>query len=119
MKLLAKLKAQASQRKRELHALWLACGDSQTPWPARFLIVCVIAYALSPIDLIPKGRKVSVILGITSNSPTIQTERAIEDNGCHRMMLRVAKRDKGRGDAALCCEFFGRSGAEDDSVTRY
>lgn len=53
MKMLAKLRAQASQLKREGHALWLAYGDRRTPWPARFLIVCVIAYALSPIDLIP------------------------------------------------------------------
>jgi uncharacterized membrane protein YkvA (DUF1232 family) len=53
MKLMARLKAQASQLKRELHALWLAYGDPRTPWPARLLIVCVIAYALSPIDLIP------------------------------------------------------------------
>ena len=53
MKLMTKLKAQASQLKRELHALWLAYGDPRTSWLARFLIVCVIAYALSPIDLIP------------------------------------------------------------------
>lgn len=53
MKLMAKLKAQASQLEHELHALWLAYGDPRTPWAARFLIVCIIAYALSPIDLIP------------------------------------------------------------------
>jgi uncharacterized membrane protein YkvA (DUF1232 family) len=53
MRFLEKLKDQASQLKRELHALWLAYGDARTPWPARILIVCVIAYAVSPIDLIP------------------------------------------------------------------
>jgi uncharacterized membrane protein YkvA (DUF1232 family) len=53
MKLLPKLKEQASRLKRELHALWLAYSDPRTPWAARLLIVCVIAYALSPIDLIP------------------------------------------------------------------
>jgi uncharacterized membrane protein YkvA (DUF1232 family) len=53
MKLLPKLKEHASRLKRELHALWLAYGDPRTPWVARLLIVCVIAYALSPIDLIP------------------------------------------------------------------
>jgi uncharacterized membrane protein YkvA (DUF1232 family) len=52
-KLIAKLKAHASALKREIHALWFAYGDPRTPWLARFLIVCVIAYALSPIDLIP------------------------------------------------------------------
>jgi|SRR5579884_567635 uncharacterized membrane protein YkvA (DUF1232 family) len=53
MKLLAQLKEQASRLRRELHALRLAYSDPRTPWLARLLIVCIIAYALSPIDLIP------------------------------------------------------------------
>ena len=53
MKLLPKLKEQAARLRRELHALWLAYSDPRTPWLARLLIVCIIAYALSPIDLIP------------------------------------------------------------------
>jgi uncharacterized membrane protein YkvA (DUF1232 family) len=53
MKLLPKLKEQAARLKRELHALWLAYSDPRTPWSARLLIACIIAYALSPIDLIP------------------------------------------------------------------
>jgi uncharacterized membrane protein YkvA (DUF1232 family) len=53
MKLFLKLKEQASRLKNELHALWLAYSDPRTPWLARLLIVCIIAYALSPIDLIP------------------------------------------------------------------
>jgi uncharacterized membrane protein YkvA (DUF1232 family) len=53
MKLLFKLKEQASRLKCELHALWLAYGDPRTPWPVRLVILCIIAYALSPIDLIP------------------------------------------------------------------
>ena len=53
MKLLFKLKEQASRLKRELHALWLAYSHPRTPRVARLLIVCIIAYALSPIDLIP------------------------------------------------------------------
>src|SRR5436190_23214171 len=53
MKLLPKLKEQASRLKRELHALWLSYSDPRTPWLARLLIVCIVAYALSPIDLIP------------------------------------------------------------------
>jgi uncharacterized membrane protein YkvA (DUF1232 family) len=39
--------------KREVHALTLACRDPRTPWPAKALGAAVIAYALSPIDLIP------------------------------------------------------------------
>src|SRR6266516_1994 len=53
MKLLPKLKEQASRLKRELHALWLAYSDPGTSWLAHLLIVCIIAYALNPIDLIP------------------------------------------------------------------
>ena len=39
--------------KREAHALYLACQDSRTPWTARIVAACVVAYAFSPIDLIP------------------------------------------------------------------
>ena len=53
MKLVARLKEQAWRLKLELHALWLAYNDPRTPWPARLLVVCIVAYALSPIDLIP------------------------------------------------------------------
>jgi uncharacterized membrane protein YkvA (DUF1232 family) len=34
-------------------ALYLAARDPRTPWVARLLIAAVVAYALSPIDLIP------------------------------------------------------------------
>ena len=34
-------------------ALYLACRDPRTPWYAKAMGVCVIGYALSPIDLIP------------------------------------------------------------------
>ena len=47
------LKIKAGQLKREIFALHLAAGDPRTPWYAKALIVCVVAYALSPIDLIP------------------------------------------------------------------
>lgn len=53
MKLLNQLKQRARLLKREIHALWLAYRDPRTPWHARVLIACIIAYALSPIDLIP------------------------------------------------------------------
>ena len=32
---------------------WFACRDARTPWHARLLAAVVVAYALSPIDLIP------------------------------------------------------------------
>ena len=51
--MLEKLKARAKSLKREIHALYLAARDPRTPWYAKAVIVCVVAYALSPIDLIP------------------------------------------------------------------
>ncbi|HUH98565.1 MAG TPA: YkvA family protein [Anaerolineales bacterium] len=39
--------------KRETEALCLALRDAATPWYAKALIAFVLAYALSPIDLIP------------------------------------------------------------------
>ena len=34
-------------------ALYLACRDPRVPWYAKVLAALVVAYALSPIDLIP------------------------------------------------------------------
>jgi uncharacterized membrane protein YkvA (DUF1232 family) len=39
--------------KRDVVAIALAVGDPQVPWYAKAVGVCVVAYALSPIDLIP------------------------------------------------------------------
>jgi uncharacterized membrane protein YkvA (DUF1232 family) len=39
--------------KRDVHAVYLAARDPQTPWYAKVLAFAVAAYALSPIDLIP------------------------------------------------------------------
>ena len=51
--MLEKLKARAKSLKREIDALYLAARDPRTPWYAKAVIACVVAYALSPIDLIP------------------------------------------------------------------
>jgi len=48
-----KLKRQARRLKRQIWALYLALKDPETPWSARLLIFLTIAYATSPIDLIP------------------------------------------------------------------
>jgi uncharacterized membrane protein YkvA (DUF1232 family) len=42
-----------SNVRRELAAIALACRHPATPWYARALAAGVVAYALSPIDLIP------------------------------------------------------------------
>ena len=46
-------KAQARALKTEVYALYLAYRDPRVPWPARILAGLVVAYAFSPIDLIP------------------------------------------------------------------
>jgi len=38
---------------RETFTLYFACRDPRTPWYAKALALCVVAYAFSPIDLIP------------------------------------------------------------------
>lgn len=46
-------KRRAGQLKTEVYALYLAYKDPRSPWYARFLAALVVAYAFSPIDLIP------------------------------------------------------------------
>ena len=48
-----KLKQRADKLKAETYALYLAARDPRTPWAAKILAACVVAYLLSPIDLIP------------------------------------------------------------------
>lgn len=47
------LRQRARQLKREIHALYLAAQHPLTPWYAKLLVAAIVAYALSPIDLIP------------------------------------------------------------------
>ena len=53
MVLLSKLKQRAHRLKTETFALYLAARDSRTPWYAKLLVAGIVAYAFSPIDLIP------------------------------------------------------------------
>lgn len=53
MSLLAGWKQWARQVKREVFALYLAYQDPRTPWHAKLVAGSVVAYAFSPIDLIP------------------------------------------------------------------
>jgi uncharacterized membrane protein YkvA (DUF1232 family) len=48
-----RLRDWAAGVKRDLVAVAGAIRDPRTAWPARVLGLCVVAYALSPIDLIP------------------------------------------------------------------
>ena len=46
-------KRRARQFKIEVYAIYLAYKDPRVPWYARIFAACVVAYAFSPIDLIP------------------------------------------------------------------
>jgi uncharacterized membrane protein YkvA (DUF1232 family) len=50
---LARLRRRARAIKQDTHAVYLACRDPRTPWYAKVLAGGIVAYALSPIDLIP------------------------------------------------------------------
>lgn len=48
-----RLRLWARSIRRDTLAIAFALRDPRTPWPARILGALVVAYALSPIDLIP------------------------------------------------------------------
>ena len=51
--MIASWKAWARRLKTNTYALYLACRDPRTPWYAKVVAGSVVAYAFSPIDLIP------------------------------------------------------------------
>src|SRR6267142_7273233 len=53
MALLSSLKQRARHLKSETLVLWFAARHPSTPWYAKLLVAGIVAYALSPIDLIP------------------------------------------------------------------
>ncbi|HET7764932.1 MAG TPA: YkvA family protein [Burkholderiales bacterium] len=53
MTVLASLKQRARELKAEVLALYLAARHPRTPWYAKAFLAAIVAYALSPIDLIP------------------------------------------------------------------
>ena len=50
---LQRWKQRAHALKKEVYALYLAYRDPRTPWYAKVVAALVVAYAFSPIDLIP------------------------------------------------------------------
>ncbi len=46
-------KQRAKELKREVYALHFACRDPRVPWYVKALAIGIVAYAFSPIDLIP------------------------------------------------------------------
>jgi uncharacterized membrane protein YkvA (DUF1232 family) len=53
MAFLADFRQRARHTKAEAFALYLAARDARTPWYAKLLLAGIVAYAFSPIDLIP------------------------------------------------------------------
>lgn len=53
MPLMDELRRRARALKAETLALYLAARHPRTPWYAKLLVAAIVAYALSPIDLIP------------------------------------------------------------------
>lgn len=51
--MLDRLRQRARRLKTEIYALYLAYRDPRTPWYARLFAAGVVAYAFSPLDLIP------------------------------------------------------------------
>ena len=50
---MASLREKVRQLKTDTYALYLAYKDPRVPWYAKVFVAIVVAYALSPIDLIP------------------------------------------------------------------
>ena len=51
--MLQTLRRWAKLLKGDIVALWFACRHPRTPWYAKHFTALVVAYAFSPIDLIP------------------------------------------------------------------
>ena len=55
-------KERARRLRMQTYALYLAYKDPRVPWYAKALAACVVAYAFSPIDLIPDPIPLGVVL---------------------------------------------------------
>src|ERR671925_1719446 len=53
MAILPQLRERARHLKADTFALYLAARHTGTPWYAKLMVAAIVAYALSPIDLIP------------------------------------------------------------------
>jgi uncharacterized membrane protein YkvA (DUF1232 family) len=50
---MARWRERTRRLRREVYALYLACRDPRVPWYAKALAAGLVAYAFSPLDLIP------------------------------------------------------------------
>ena len=106
MSLLDALRRRARSLRRETYVLYLACRDPRTPWYAKALAGGVVAYALSPIDLIPDfipvlgylDDLVLVPIGIAAALRLVPDAVLAE---CREKAEAATERPSGRGAAAV------------------
>ncbi len=63
------LKERAAKLKTDVTAVFLALRRTETPWTAKLVAAVTVAYALSPIDLIPDFIPVLGFWTISSSCP--------------------------------------------------
>ncbi|PLT33420.1 YkvA family protein [Bacillus sp. V5-8f] len=51
--MISRIKAWARRLKKQLFTLYFSYKDPRVPWYTKLFTVCVVAYAFSPVDLIP------------------------------------------------------------------
>ena len=89
----------ARRLKTEVYAIYVAYRDPRVPWYARAFAVCVVAYAFSPIDLIPDfipilgylDDLILIPLGIKLALRMIPTEVMAESREKARDIMRQGK----------------------------
>jgi uncharacterized membrane protein YkvA (DUF1232 family) len=97
--ILERWKQKARQLKQEIYALYLAYRDPRVPLFARIFAACVVAYAFSPIDLIPDpipiigylDDLILVPLGIALALKMIPREVMVESRAKASQMMDQAK----------------------------
>ena len=118
------LKSRAQQLKADIPALFLVLNSPDTPALARILAALTVAYALSPIDLIPDFLPVLGYLDDALLLPAMAAltirliPRPVMD-ACRRQAAAVAKRETQA--LVLCTAKRGHMGANcmDDSETMF
>ena len=109
------LKQAARRLKKETYAVYLASTDQRVPWYARILAGVTVAYAFSPIDLIPDfipilgylDDLIIVPLGIWLVLKMIPPQVLAECRGKSSRRNRARKTDKSRCRCRDYCHLIG------------
>ena len=84
MRLIDRWKDRARHLTREVYALYWACRHPRAPWYAKVFVAGLVAYAFSPIDLIPDFIPVLGYLDELILLPTKALRRAPNSRDRHR-----------------------------------